>query len=143
MTYPQNGPVILILALVFLSACQARIENDARTDAAYGQKLFLRDCAACHGKNAAGGGPASLGLGARPPSLLTLSATNGGSFPQDYVMSKIYGFNIGDHRISAMPDFGKGDLGPLVQVERDGVSTPIPADLIALAVYIESLQVGL
>ncbi|KAB7614840.1 cytochrome c [Amylibacter sp. SFDW26] len=105
-----------------------------------GRHLFLKECAECHNYDASGAGPASLGLGMKPPSLTKLSAANNGAFPRDYVMSKIYGLKQNGHTSEVMPDFGEGDLGPLIQVEKDGISTPIPADLLALANYLESIQ---
>ncbi len=40
-----------------------------------------------------------------------------------------------------MQFFGDEDLGPIVRVEEDDVSTPVPADLLALANDLESVQV--
>ena len=102
--------------------------------------LLFQKCAACHGDDGKGAGRESLGLGAPPPDLTTLSAQNRGIFPQNFVMSAIDGFNRRNHPASAMPEFGNADLGPDVQVEDGGVSTPIPSDLIALAAYLETIQ---
>ena len=55
-------------------------------------------------------------------------------------MTTIDGLSRHNQLTAAMPEFGAGDLGPIVQVEEDGLSTPIPADLIALANYLESIQ---
>ena len=55
-------------------------------------------------------------------------------------MSTIDGLSRHFQEDAAMPEFGAGDLGPLVQVGDDKFSTPIPADLIALANYLESIQ---
>jgi mono/diheme cytochrome c family protein len=127
------------IILLGFSGCTPN-NSAPRTDAAYGKKLFSERCAACHGVNGGGGGIASLGLGLKPPSLRNLSASNDGIFPRDYIMSKIDGYSRNGHSSEVMPEFGKGDLGPIVQVEEDGLSTPIPADLLSLANYIESLQ---
>jgi hypothetical protein len=61
-------------------------------------------------------------------------------FPRDAVMSTIDGYGRAGGSHGAMPEFGAGDLGPLVQVEADGLSTPVPADLLALTNYLESIQ---
>ncbi|MEX0312008.1 MAG: cytochrome c [Tateyamaria sp.] len=128
-----------LVATLGLSACA--IEQDAPDlSIERGKMLFAQKCAVCHGTDATGAGAASLGLGGPPPDLTTLSAQNRGVFPSDFVMSVIDGFNRRDHPSSAMPEFGNDDLGPLVQVEDGGASTPIPADLVALAAYIESIQ---
>ncbi len=115
-------------------------ENTQRTDAAYGQRLFAKNCAACHGRDAKGGGAASLGLGVVPPDLTRFTRLNGGTFPRNRVMSAIDGFDRKDHWKNPMPVFGDENLGTLVQVEDDGISTPIPADLLALAHYLEAIQ---
>lgn len=39
-----------------------------------------------------------------------------------------------------MPVFGDDRLGSVVHIEEDSVSTPVPADLLALANYLESVQ---
>jgi hypothetical protein len=69
-----------------------------------------------------------------------LAKNNERVFPRDYVMGVIDGFSRRSHPTTAMPEFGAGDLGPVIQVEEDGISTPIPSDLIALANYLESIQ---
>lgn len=74
-----------------------------------------------------------MGLGAPPPNLRGLSAANGGIFLSGFVLSKIYG-PLGHNSVNtAMLEFGDDDLGPLVQVEEDGMPTPTPADPLALA----------
>lgn len=115
-------------------------DESTRFDAAKGQMLFAEKCAVCHGADAKGGGPASLGLGVVPPGLTMLAKRNAGVFPQDEVMTVIDGYYRSGHYADPMPNFGEEDMGPLIQVERDGVSTPIPADLLALANYLESIQ---
>ena len=128
------------IALLFgLAGCTLE-KPEPQTDVAYGKRLYDAQCSQCHGADAKGSGPASLGLGSPPPALHTLKNNNGGVFPRDYVMGVIDGFSRRDHPTAAMPEFGAGDLGPVVQVEQDGVSTPIPTDLIALAAYLESIQ---
>ncbi|MEL6888077.1 MAG: cytochrome c [Pseudomonadota bacterium] len=130
-----------LVAVATLTACTPESRNaDPDVSVARGETLYFQKCAACHGDDGKGAGPESLGLGAPPPDLTTLSAQNRGIFPQNFVMSVIDGFNRRDHPASAMPEFGNEDLGPEVQVEDGGVSTPIPSDLIALAAYLESIQ---
>ena len=133
--------ILALLAGASLEACTPeRSDIDPDVSVARGETLFFQKCAACHGDDGKGAGQESLGLGAPPPDLTTLSAQNRGIFPQNYVMSVIDGFNRRNHPASAMPEFGNEDLGQDVQVEDGGVSTPIPSDLIALAAYLESIQ---
>ena len=78
---------------------------------------------------------------APPPDLTRLSARNGGEFPRDYVMSVIDGYHRGARFSAAMPEFGAGDMGPLITVKGpDGQGTPVPRALLALADYLETLQ---
>ena len=143
MTSLSEGSVSkAFLATVFigaLGACQQ--QTDVLVDASAGRALFETQCAACHGRDAKGGGPASLGLGVAPPDLTHISKMNAGVFPKDEVMSVIDGYFRREHFNDPMPIFGEEDLGPLVQVEENGTSTPVPADLLALAAYLESIQV--
>lgn len=138
MSYFSKSTIIPIL-VTCLTAC-APLEQEPDVSVERGERLYIQKCAVCHGDAGKGAGDASLGLGAPPPDLTTLSAQNRGIFPQNYVMSVIDGFNRKNHPASAMPEFGAEDLGPSVQVEDGGLSTPIPADLLALAAYLETIQ---
>ena len=106
-----------------------------------GRQTFLDNCSVCHGTDARGTGPMAASLDPPPPDLTGLSARNGGIFPRDHVMSMIDGYSRGAHSGSAMPIFGDGDLGDTIIVENaDGTGTPVPAVLLALADYLESVQ---
>jgi mono/diheme cytochrome c family protein len=93
-----------------------------------GAALFAASCASCHGEGAAGGAG---------PDLTTIAARNDGDFPWEHVLSTIDGY--GTHG-RAMPEFGARDLGPLVNVEYRGLGTPVPADLLSLGMFIDSVQ---
>ncbi|NBD28941.1 MAG: c-type cytochrome, partial [Alphaproteobacteria bacterium] len=105
-----------------------------------GKAAYQKDCAACHGTDGRGAGDFGVELFTIPPDLTTLSAQNGGDFPRDYVMSVIDGYDRSHAFSAAMPEFGVLDLGPTVIVEEDGVGTPVPATLLALANYLETIQ---
>jgi mono/diheme cytochrome c family protein len=106
-----------------------------------GKAMFAQDCAGCHGADAMGAGPIAQAMGVAAPSLTQLSADNGGVFPRERVMAIIDGLNRDPHFSNAMPEFGAGDLGDAVIVETpDGLGTPTPIGLIALADYLESVQ---
>ena len=49
------------------------------------EETFKSYCAACHGKDAEGAGPATVDLKSTPPDLTTLAKRHGGKFPADYV----------------------------------------------------------
>ncbi|MGZ9810642.1 c-type cytochrome [Pseudoroseicyclus sp. H15] len=106
-----------------------------------GAAFYAANCAACHGPEARGNGPAAAGLPTAPPDLTTLSARNGGTFPRDEVMSFIDGYTRGSHYGAVMPEFGAGDLGETILVENaDGTATPVPAALLAVTNYLQRLQ---
>lgn len=107
-----------------------------------GRALYADYCASCHGAEGRGDGPAAAGLGKRPADLTGISARNGGVFPMVRVMSVIDGYTRRGDRSSVMPELGAAlQEGPLVMVDTgDGVMTPTPANLVALANHLESLQ---
>lgn len=106
-----------------------------------GRAAFMEDCAACHGEDARGGGPMATDLRDLPPDLTRIAARHGGTFPRDYVMSVIDGYARGEHFSPAMPEFGAGDMGPIIIVEEvEGLGTPVPTRLLALAEYLEAVQ---
>ncbi len=128
------------MALIPLLALVACIEAPIEPTVDGGALAFQQDCAACHGTDAKGAGSFGQELIQQPPDLTRLAAENGGVFPRNYVMSTIDGFTRGDHFSAAMPEFGAGDMGPTVIVEEDGLGTPIPTRLLALALWLESVQ---
>lgn len=137
MMSPRRTALALSLGLP-LAACAPEPEV-TRTDAVRGSEVYAANCTVCHGTEARGDGPGAAGLTLAPPNLRLIAQRNGGAFPHDRVASTIDGYTRTAEG-AAMPAFGAGDLGPLVQVEDDGVSTPYPADLLALTNYLESIQ---
>ncbi len=127
-----------LVAPALLAGCNTA-EIDTGPEA--GAAAFREDCSACHGPGGRGDGSFGAQLLRQPPDLTRLAARNGGVFPRDRVMSTIDGFDRGEHFSAAMPEFGAGDMGPVVIVESaDGIGTPVPARLLALAAYLESIQ---
>jgi Cytochrome c len=105
------------------------------TSASSGKELYLDHCAACHGADGKGNGPAAPALETAPPDLTLLAKNNGGRFPSRYVV-KILETNSGGavHGSFEMPIWGPifRKLGP----------DPTSGHLRALNVtkYIESMQ---
>ena len=124
-------------ALLLIAGC---VEQEIDVSQEAGAILFHENCAACHGADGRGAGEFGRELFNVPPDLTTLSAQAGGVYPRDYIMGVIDGFERGAHFSAAMPEFGAGDLGPTVVVEVEGLGTPVPAKLLALSAYIESIQ---
>lgn len=114
-------------ALIALSACNMTQEVD-------GSELFAANCSGCHGTDGKGNAEMEVALGRDIPDLTQIAARNGGTFDHDAVMSQIDGLHRKEG--SPMPEFGEADLGPIVMVG----STPIPAELLALSGYLESIQ---
>lgn len=124
---------ILLSAAGALGACAPEVET--------GRADFLAFCSSCHGVAARGDGPAAGGLEPPPPDLTRIAARNGGVFDFAAVMSQIDGYTRDDGG-QVMPDFGDLLQGERVLVDLgDGVLTPTPQRLVALAEYLESIQV--
>ena len=106
-----------------------------------GRALFNDYCAACHGAEARGNGPAAADLDSPPADLTTIAARNGGVFPRARVMSVIDGYTRADQHGGSMPEFGALLEGPMIRYDSgDGRLTPTPKPLVDLAAYLESIQ---
>jgi mono/diheme cytochrome c family protein len=107
-----------------------------------GHALYQDNCAICHGATGTGDGPAAAGRAQPLPDLTTLTARNGGVFPLREVMAQIDGYGRGARlQADAMPEMGHLLEGPIERVDTgDGIMTPTPVKLVALARYLESLQ---
>lgn len=110
-----------------------------------GAALFAENCAMCHGADARGQGELANELrsetGRKPADLTTISRRNKGNFPRARVLSYIDGYTRGPLPDQNMPEFGLLLEGPTVPVDSgDGVMSPTPRPLAALAVYLESIQ---
>jgi len=128
---PRRSIVILPL---LLAACVSQPPTQ-------GPAAFAAYCADCHGAGATGNGPLASDLGLNAPDLTHLSADNDVVFPALRVMSKVDGYARRDDFGVQMPEFGALLAGPLVLVDYgDGVMTPTPEPLVALATYLQSLQ---
>jgi mono/diheme cytochrome c family protein len=84
-----------------------------------GRQLYLRYCAACHGREARGDGPVAPALGEKPTDLTRLAAAHGGTFPTEDVVAAIDGRRtVRAHGVSEMPVWGEvfgGDTGTSAQ----------------------------
>jgi hypothetical protein len=125
------GWIALPLAL---AACVDRDEPTGAED-------FATFCAAYHGTSGMGDGEAASGLDRKPADLTGLSARNNGVFPGTRVMAKIWGYTGGHDGTSPMPQFGPLLQGDLVPYDGgDGIATPTPVRLVAIAEYLRTLQ---
>ncbi len=131
----RSGVAVLV-AGGLLVACMPQAQEEEVS----GRALYVDLCASCHGDSGRGDGPAAAGLSAPIPDLTVLARNNRGEFPLVAVMSHIDGYTRTDEG-DPMPEFGPLLDGQLVPVDTgDGVLTPTPAPLFALAEYLQTLQ---
>ena len=132
----------LPLSLLVLGGCQS--EQAPKSVVSSGEKDFSMLCAPCHGATGVGNGPDAAGLGKTPADLTRLAAANGGVFPMARVMGHIWGYTevTGQPEPGrVMPDFGSLlESDPVLFDAGDGISTPTPARLVDLAVYLKGIQ---
>jgi len=78
------------------------------TSASSGQEMYVTYCAACHGKDGKGNGPAASALKVAPADLTALAKNNNGAFPRDRVYGTIKGdVGIPAHGSKEMPVWGR------------------------------------
>jgi len=69
--------------------------------------MYKQYCAACHGADGKGDGPAAVSLKVPPPDLSTLAKRHGGKFPDEYVSTiLLFGPGTTAHGSSSMPTWG-------------------------------------
>ena len=102
------------LVLLALAVCAASAQNKPGEEKAPheqttppGKKTFEQYCAACHGADARGDGPAASSLKMQPADLTTLAIRHGGQFPYEYVSNVLrFGKKFASHGSSDMPIWG-------------------------------------
>lgn len=126
---------IPILMLVLATASISRAD-----DISEGRKLYLRNCAACHGVNADGNGPAAPALTTKAPDLRTLSARYGNPLPQDQIARFIDGrADVIAHGPRDMPVWGEKVWE---YPEGKGNQHQVTPRMAALIEYLQSIQKG-
>lgn len=132
------GILLLTLIVGFSAAAQKIKKVPAQyTSPASGKDMYMNQCAACHGADAKGNGPAAPAMKTPPTDLTMLAKNNHGKFPANHVYSSIVGdLNVPAHGSAEMPMWGnvyrsmsKGDQAQLQQ------------RISNLTEYIKSLQV--
>ena len=132
---------VLAAGLVALGACVSQ----EMPEPGEGAMLFAENCAMCHGATAQGDGELAAEIrretGRRPADLTMITRSSKGVFPRAKVLSYIDGYTRGRLPEQNMPEFGLLLEGPTVPVDTgDGVMSPVPRPLVALMVYLESIQ---
>ena len=107
------------------------------TSPASGKEMFTQYCAACHGRDGKGGGPAASALKLPPPDLTALAKHNDAKFPGAHVASTLqFGSNMPAHGTREMPIWG-----PLLQSLKRTDDAQVKQRIANLTDYIKSLQV--
>ncbi|KNG91865.1 hypothetical protein ATO11_20430 [Pseudaestuariivita atlantica] len=106
-----------------------------------GEQLFESNCASCHGVTGRGDGPLAKGLRTAPADLTQIAARRDGVWPMLEVMSILDGYLKKTNPRNDMPVFDDFLVGRMVDFETgNGLTTLVPAKLIAMANYLETLQ---
>jgi mono/diheme cytochrome c family protein len=101
-----------------------------------GKGMFISYCAACHGAEGKGNGPAAEALKTPPSDLTALSKNNGGKYPAFKVNSAIRGeAAVGAHGTKEMPVWGD-----LFRTISGGHQSEVDQRVGNLVSYIKSLQ---
>jgi mono/diheme cytochrome c family protein len=107
------------------------------TSVSSGKEMYRAYCAACHGAEGKGDGPASSALKSRPSDLTILAKRYAGKFPELRVFGAINGdLRVAAHGSKDMPTWG-AVFGQMEGFDVAGVKLRIRN----LTKYIESLQV--
>ncbi len=128
--------VLLIVGLATGQAKQITREPIQTSNAASGAEMYKQYCAACHGKDGKGDGPAASELKTAPADLTTLARRNGGTFPAEHVMEVLRnGVKAPAHGTSDMPTWG-----PLFQAVSSHDQAIVSMRISNLTKYVKSLQ---
>jgi len=103
-----------------------------------GQQMFGEYCAACHGENATGRGPAAPACTVQPRDLTKLAAQNGGKFPYNHFYAVMqFGTQL------TTPAHGSADMPiwlPLLSSLNGDREGPALQRMHNLASYVASMQ---
>jgi len=142
--------LILMFAALFVFTCTVAAQDQTQgqpektikhvpiqpTSPVSGKEMYTAYCAACHGTDGKGGGPASGALKIPPTDLTLLSKNNGGKYPSMKVSSSI-------RNESAVPAHGSKEMpvwGALFWSVSSGHESEVQQRVVNLTKYIESLQ---
>ena len=122
--------------MAFAQDKQVKPEQIEQKSPLSGARMFKAYCAACHGKDAKGNGPAAAALKQAPADLTTLAKRHGGKFPDLYVADVLRnGVKTPAHGDAEMPVWG-----PLFRsMDPDALFMHIRIS--SVMSYIKSLQV--
>ena len=128
--------LIAFLLIVCANRAQDKSVPVEPLGAAAGKRVYMEHCAACHGTDGRGNGPAASALKAPPPDLTTLSQRHDGKYPADYVADVVrFGQPISAHGSSDMPVWG-----PIFAIAEHGNEMAIRQRIRNLVAFIATLQ---
>lgn len=113
---PRNLTLLVAVALVTLASASVLAQGQSKVRTTpirgslpfSGQELYTELCAACHGADGRGGGPAAAALKMMPADLTQLAKQAGGKFPSLAVRRYIEGADeVSAHGSREMPIWGQ------------------------------------
>jgi len=125
---------LALAALLSVSGAIQAVAVEQSPIPAWGKRLFLKHCSACHGSDGRGAGPAAAALKTAPPDLTQLRRAHEGKFPFLWVV----GFIDGERPLPAHGSREMPIWGEVFRWREDDRGAK--AQIYALAVYIESIQ---
>jgi len=133
-------PGLLAVVAVCTAAQQTtttiKKEPAKATSAASGSEMYKSYCAACHGKDGKGDGPAATALKSAPSDLTTLAKRNNGKYPGPRVASILRGQEtLAAHGDQEMPVWG-----PVFHAMSGGHEDIVTLRISNMNKYLESLQ---
>ncbi len=140
-----RASVFAVAALTFLISALAVAQKPSiqkapapHTSAASGEEMYVSYCAACHGKDGKGQGPAAPALKSPPPDLTTLAKRNGGKYPAAHVSAILWGKEeLAAHGSKDMPVWG-----PVFRRIAHSQAAEVQQRVHNITEYIEKLQVN-
>ncbi|HKU20079.1 MAG TPA: cytochrome c [Terriglobales bacterium] len=138
MSQRKTAVLLMLMMVVSLGAAAQKIKKvPARyTSPVSGKEMYTNQCAACHGADAKGSGPAATALKTAPTDLTQLAKSNNGKFPANHVYSSIVGdLNVPAHGTAEMPMWGN-----VYRSMSRGHDAEVQQRISNLTHYIESLQ---
>jgi mono/diheme cytochrome c family protein len=130
----------LLISLCSASAKDKPQMNQAQFPPTYspsGEVMYKQYCAACHGADAKGHGPAASSLKMPPPDLTTLANRHDGKFPYGYVSDVLLLGPLAAHGSAAMPTWG-----PIFLHLDKRSENAVRRRIQNISAYLASLQVG-
>jgi mono/diheme cytochrome c family protein len=143
----KNGMILLGTLLVAFSICLAQDKTDTKpvvkkttiqdTSAASGIDMYKQYCAACHGTDGKGNGPAASAMKTPPTDLTQLAKKHDGKYPANMVAGVLkFGGGPASHGSADMPVWG-----PLLQSLDKYHDAVVQQRISNLVNYVQTLQV--